>query len=75
MSSVTLKELNEKRISKPYKLTKEQEQHLLKQKNVSIDKCRDVDEVYKELKKKYDLLNYIIFYTCIKRSFLHLSKQ
>lgn len=45
MSSVTLKELNEKLISKPYKLTKEQEQYLLKQKNVSIDKCRDADEV------------------------------
>ena len=37
------------------KLTKEQKQILLQQENISIDDCKDANDFYKEVKKKYDL--------------------
>lgn len=38
-----------------FKLTEEQKQQLLKQNEVSLEQCMDANEVYHQLKKKYDL--------------------
>jgi hypothetical protein len=38
-----------------FKLSEEQKQHLLKQNQVPLEQCMDADEVYKQLKKKYEL--------------------
>lgn len=38
-----------------FKLSKEQKTHLLNQNNVPLKQCIDAEELYKKLKKKYDL--------------------
>jgi len=36
-------------------LSEDQKKHLLRQNDVSLDECKDADEVYEQLKKKYEL--------------------
>ncbi|MGB6093946.1 MAG: hypothetical protein WBF83_09320 [Moheibacter sp.] len=36
-------------------LTDEQKKVLLDQENISLDDCKDADDFYEEMKKKYDL--------------------
>ena len=38
-----------------FKLSEEQKTHLLNQNNVPLEQCIDAEELYKKLKKKYDL--------------------
>lgn len=38
-----------------FQLTDEQKKILLDQENISLDDCKDADDFYKEMKKKYDL--------------------
>lgn len=38
-----------------FKLTKEQEQFLISQNNVSLEDCKSPDFVFENLKEKYDL--------------------
>jgi hypothetical protein len=38
-----------------FKLSEEQKKHLLKQNDVPLDQCIDAEEVYRQLKKKYEL--------------------
>lgn len=38
-----------------FQLTDEQKKILLDQENISLEDCKDADDFYKEMKKKYDL--------------------
>lgn len=38
-----------------FQLTDEQKKILLDQENISLEDCKDADDFYKEVKKKYDL--------------------
>lgn len=38
-----------------FKLSEKQKAHLLKQNQVSIEECKDAEEIYFQLKKKYEL--------------------
>lgn len=38
-----------------FSLTKEQKEHLIDQNKVPLEDCTDAEEVYQQLKKKYEL--------------------